>query len=68
MCLVRPGATTHSTDNEQRLLDLAFAVESGGQVSVVLPADPALAPPGWYVLFAVDDDGVPSRAVWLRLG
>ncbi|MGY1709076.1 galactose oxidase-like domain-containing protein [Geodermatophilus sp. SYSU D00758] len=68
MCLVRPAATTHSTENEQRLVDLAFTVQDGGRVDVVLPDDPALAPPGWYMVFAVDDDGVPSRAAWLRLG
>ncbi|MGH2769638.1 MAG: galactose oxidase-like domain-containing protein, partial [Actinomycetota bacterium] len=38
-------------------------------------ADPAsrnqsasvLAPPGWYMLFLVDDGGVPSVAAWVRL-
>jgi hypothetical protein len=31
------------------------------------PANPNIAPPGWYVLFLVDEDGVPSVANWLHL-
>ncbi len=67
LSLVRPGATTHSTDNEQRLLDVAFTARADGDVSLSLPTSAALAPPGWYMLFAVDGAGVPSHAVWLHL-
>jgi Domain of unknown function (DUF1929) len=67
LSLVRPGATTHSTDNEQRLVDVAFTVGPGGGVTLGLPTSAALAPPGWYMLFAVDGAGVPSHAVWLHL-
>ncbi len=60
--LMRPGATTHSCDSEQRLVALDLA---GGQVR--LPDNPNLAPPGWYQLFAVSAAGVPSHGRWLRL-
>jgi hypothetical protein len=30
--------------------------------------NPNLAPPGWYMLFAVDETGVPSVAAWVHLG
>ena len=65
--LVRPGVTTHSSDNEQRLVDLPFRVSGPGAVDLDLPAKHALAPPGWYMLFAVDTAGVPSEASWLHL-
>ncbi len=65
--LVRPGATTHSYDNEQRLVDVPFRAGGDGVVDLDLPAEPALAPPGWYLLFAVDVDGVPSQGSWLHL-
>lgn len=65
--LVRPGATTHSSDNEQRLVDVPFRVTATDTVELDLPADPAVAPPGWYMLFAVDRDGTLSSASWLRL-
>ena len=65
--LVRPGATTHSADNEQRLVDVPFRVTGPGTVELDLPANPNLALPGWYMLFAVDTAGVPSEAAWLHL-
>ncbi|WP_448613376.1 galactose oxidase-like domain-containing protein [Modestobacter sp. URMC 112] len=68
MSLMRPGATTHSSDMEQRLVDVAFTLADDGAVTVALPASPALAPPGWYMLFALDDAGVPSEGAWLQLG
>ncbi|MEU7581084.1 galactose oxidase-like domain-containing protein [Streptomyces sp. NPDC041068] len=64
--LIRPGATTHSCDNEQRLVDVSFAVEPTG-LRLQLPSDRNLAPPGWYLVFATDGDNVPSYGQWLRL-
>jgi len=65
--LIRPGASTHSCDNEQRLVDVPFTVGSGTSVTLQLPADPALAPPGWYLAFVVDTHGVPSEGAWFQL-
>jgi Domain of unknown function (DUF1929). len=42
--LIRPGTSTHSCDNEQRLVDVPFTVGSGTSVTLQLPADPAFAP------------------------
>jgi hypothetical protein len=35
---------------------------------VTLPASANNAPPGFYMLFAIDANGVPSKAKVLRLG
>jgi hypothetical protein len=66
-CLIRPGATTHSADGEQRLVDLPHQVTGPDQVSLQLPATGALAPPGWYLLFVLDTAGVPSEGRWIHL-
>jgi hypothetical protein len=65
--LLRPGATTHSCDTEQRLVDLPLQVVGPDAVELELPASPALAPPGWYQLVVVSAAGVPSPGVWVRL-
>ena len=65
--LVRPTATTHASNAEQRLLDVPFTATAANRVELALPSNPNLAPPGWYMVFAVNTGGVPSVGRWLRL-
>lgn len=67
--LIRPAAVTHSSDPNQRFVDLPLSVVSDGGTTVDLnvTSNPNLAPPGWYMLFAVDAHGVPSVAKWVHL-
>ncbi|MFF7235840.1 galactose oxidase-like domain-containing protein [Streptomyces collinus] len=64
--LIRPAAVTHSSDPNQRFVDLPLSV-SGNNVDLNVTNNPNLAPPGWYMLFAVDAGGVPSVAKWVHL-
>ncbi|TXS53169.1 DUF1929 domain-containing protein [Streptomyces sp. uw30] len=64
--LIRPAAVTHSSDPNQRFVDLPLSVE-GNNVDLNVTSNPNLAPPGWYMLFAVDANGVPSVAKWVHL-
>jgi WD40 repeat protein len=57
--LIRFGSVTHAMDQGQRLVPLSFSPVSGG-LSVTLPPSRATAPPGPYMLFLVNGDGVPS--------
>ncbi|QNS08688.1 galactose oxidase early set domain-containing protein [Streptomyces xanthii] len=64
--LIRPAAVTHSSDPNQRFVDLPLSVD-GANVDLNVTSNPNLAPPGWYMLFAVDANGVPSVAEWVHL-
>ncbi|MEU2711138.1 galactose oxidase early set domain-containing protein [Streptomyces sp. NPDC007205] len=64
--LVRPAAVTHSSDPNQRFVDLPLSVD-GNNVDLNVTNNPNIAPPGWYMLFAVDANGVPSVARWVHL-
>ncbi|MEP7228181.1 MAG: galactose oxidase-like domain-containing protein [Gemmatimonadales bacterium] len=64
--LLRPGATTHGFDQNQRFMSLAFT-SAAGELTVSTPASGNLAPPGDYLLFVVNDDGVPSAGQSVRL-
>ncbi|MGW5678886.1 galactose oxidase-like domain-containing protein [Streptomyces sp. NPDC003860] len=66
--LIRPAAVTHSSDPNQRFVDLPLTVHGGNAVDLNVTSNPNLAPPGWYMLFAVDANGVPSVAKWVHLG
>jgi hypothetical protein len=63
--LMRPGAVTHSFDEDQRFLNLSFTRETG-RLLVTAPANGNLAPPGYYMLFLVAGE-VPSTARFVRL-
>ncbi len=65
--LLRMSSVTHSVNMGQRYLRLATLSSTGGTISVPAPANANLAPPGYYMLFVVDDDGVPSEASIMRL-
>ena len=59
--LVSLGADTHQIDMDQHFVPLSFTAGSGS-LTVQTPASAALAPPGNYMLFIVNGNGVPSVA------
>ena len=60
--LIRNGVTTHSFNNGQRLVDLPIAAQGGDTVRVTFTGASNIAPPGWYMLFLTDNNGIPSVA------
>jgi uncharacterized protein YjdB len=66
VALVRPGATTHADDFDQRYVDLAFTL-GNGTIQATAPANGSLAPPGYYMLVIVNSSGVPSVMPFLLL-
>jgi galactose oxidase-like protein/Kelch motif protein len=64
--LVRLPSVTHSFDQNQRFVPVAFARSAGG-LTVTAPANAAIAPPGHYMLFLLDADGIPSVARIIRI-
>ncbi|MGP4050581.1 galactose oxidase-like domain-containing protein [Streptomyces sp. 2A115] len=64
--LMRPSAVTHTTDVEQRSIALGLT-KTKDSVTVDVPKDPTLVPPGWYMLFVTDTEGTPSEAKWIQV-
>lgn len=64
---VRLGAVTHATDMNQRFSRLSFSKPNASTLSVTAPTNANLAPPGHYMLFIVDENGVPSVAKIVRI-
>jgi len=72
--LMRPGSATHAFDMEQRLVGLCgpapqppCSVNANGKLKLTTPPNGNVAPPGYYMLFLVDTNGVPSVAATVRL-
>ena len=64
--LIRLGSVTHAFNQNQRYVPLAFTAGSGS-LTVTAPANANLAPPGYYMLFIVDSNGIPSVAPILQV-
>jgi hypothetical protein len=66
VALIRNGANTHAFDMDQRMVSLAFT-KGTGTLTVTAPPNPNIAPPGYYMLFIVDANGVPSVAPFVQV-
>jgi fibronectin type 3 domain-containing protein len=64
--LIRLPSVTHAIDMNQRFQFLNFTTGTG-KLTVTAPANANLAPPGDYMLFAIDTNGVPSVASMIRV-
>lgn len=64
--------STHSYSQGQRLINLnvgnsvQVALASVYQITVTAPPSPQVTPPGYYMMFAVNQ-GVPSTAQWVQV-
>ncbi|MEO8427645.1 MAG: galactose oxidase-like domain-containing protein [Verrucomicrobiota bacterium] len=70
--LVRPMAITHQTDGEQRVLEMPLTHDPAHPTQLTLLAPHgghphAVAPKGYYMLFAVNIHGVPSEGKFIFL-
>ncbi|MFE5394819.1 galactose oxidase-like domain-containing protein [Streptomyces sp. NPDC056568] len=64
--LIRPSASTHVTDVDQRSIALDFEAE-GQKLTVTVPENKNLVQSGWYMMFVTDGEGTPSKAQWVRV-
>jgi hypothetical protein len=60
------GSVTHAFDAGQRANKLIFSQQPDG-VDVTAPANPNLAPPGYYQLFILNRNGVPSVSKVIKI-
>ncbi len=65
--LMRMSSVTHSTNNDQRRIPLPILSTSGTSYQLSIPADSGVALPGYYMLFALDANGVPSVSKAVRI-
>jgi galactose oxidase len=63
---IRLGSVTHAFDANQRANTLAFTT-TATQVRVTAPKNGKLAPPGHYLVFILNRNGVPSTGKVIRV-
>jgi hypothetical protein len=68
--LARPMAPTHNTDTEQRIIQLLYHCCGQNLLQAIAPdgwLPHATAPAGYYMLFLIGAEGVPSMAKFIKL-
>src|SRR5919109_3905750 len=65
--MLRLSSTTHAFNMGQHFSQLTFSQATGG-LNVTAPANANVAPPGYYLLFILNGNGVPSEAAIVRVG
>jgi hypothetical protein len=65
---IKTSSVTHSYNFEQRFLELSFTTPAAGVLAVQAPSSPFLTTPGNYLLFVIDNSGVPSVANITQIG
>ena len=74
--MMRPVSLTHHSCADQRYVELPIIDLGPGFVTFKTPTaapgtpgppDANTGPRGWYMVFLVSDDGVPSVARWMNL-
>ncbi len=64
--LMKAGSVTHSFDMDQRYVGLPFTA-AAGSLTVTAPPNSNIAPPGYYMMFLVNQAGTPSLASWVQV-
>ncbi len=66
--LIRPASVTHHTDAGQRYIKIPIVSRTASSLTVKAPADANIAPPGYYLLFIINSERVPSVAKFIGMG
>ena len=65
--LVRLSSVTHSTNFDQRFIELPILARDGSNLTLSVNTDRFMTQPGYYMLFVFDAQGVPSVSKILQL-
>ncbi|MDE1765065.1 MAG: DUF1929 domain-containing protein [Thaumarchaeota archaeon] len=66
VALIHPSTTTHCVNTEQRYVGLSFD-NSSNKITAKIPTNHNLAPPGFYMLFIIKHEGIPSKGKFIHL-
>jgi hypothetical protein len=67
VAVIRAGAVTHNFHMDQRYIGLELLDTTPSDLTVKLPPNSSIAPPGAYMLFLLDGAGVPSAASIIKI-
>lgn len=67
LTMIRVGSVTHHCDCNQRMFEFEITGRTGTSAEITMPANRNIVPPGYYMLFGVTQNGVPSIAEFVHV-
>lgn len=68
VALIRNGSNTHAFNPDQRYVGLDFDGDGANRLVATIPSDPSVLPPGYYMLWLVNNSGLPCKhALFIRI-
>jgi hypothetical protein len=67
IAMLRASSATHGEIFDQRYIGLTFARVSHDRLRAIAPPDGFVAPPGYYLLYLIDSNNVPSHGRFVLL-
>ncbi len=65
--LIKMSATTHAVNTDMRFSNVSFVRGNNGQFTLTPPANPNVLTPGYWMLFALNANDVPSIAQVIKV-
>ena len=65
--LLAPISVTHHTDSGQRYIKLPIQSRTASTLTSLGPANGNIAPPGYYMIFIVTNNGIPSAGRFVKI-
>lgn len=66
--MIKNSSTTHNNNMDQRCLVIPISYETNNVLKLSSPKDGTYAPPGYYMLFILNTNNVPSFAKIIKVG
>jgi hypothetical protein len=61
VALIRNGSSTHAFNADQRYVALNFDMIDANTLTASVPTDPSVLPPGYYMIWIIDNAGLPCK-------
>ena len=67
VAVIRAGSVTHTFNPDQRYVGLTFQPDGADHLLIQSPPTGLIAPPGLYLLFVINEEGVPSKGKFIYI-
>jgi len=65
--LIKMSSTTHAVNTDLRFMEIPYSSDGNGLFTLTFPANKNVLTPGYWMLFAINSKGVPSKSKIIQI-